>query len=181
VIQTDAPINSGNSGGPLLDAAGRVIGVNTQIASVSGGNIGIGFAVPINTVKDVVAQVIDKGRVEHAYLGVEAREIDEDVAETFSLPVERGLLIADVVAGSPAARAGLRGGTQERTVDGTTWVLGGDIIVEADGTPLRTFDELRELIEAKDPEDELTLVVNRDGNERTVTVKLGRRPPSPPG
>jgi S1-C subfamily serine protease len=181
VIQTDAPINSGNSGGPLLDAAGRVVGVNTQIASVGGGNIGIGFAVPINTVKDVVAQLIDKGQVEHAYLGVEAGEIDEDVADTFELPVERGLLIMDVVEGSPAARAGLRGGTQERTVDGTTWVLGGDIIVEAEGTPLSTFDELRELIEGKDPGDELTLLVNRDGNERTVTVKLGRRPPSPPG
>jgi S1-C subfamily serine protease len=181
VIQTDAPINSGNSGGPLLDAAGRVIGVNTQIASVSGGNIGIGFAVPINTVKDVVAQLIDKGQVEHAYLGVEAQEIDEDVADTFNLPVERGLLIMDVIEGSPADGAGLRGGTEQATVDGTTWILGGDIIVEADGTRLRTFDELRELIEGKDPGDELTLLVNRDGDERTVTVKLGRRPPSPQG
>jgi len=181
VIQTDAPINSGNSGGPLLDAAGRVVGVNTQIASISGGNIGIGFAVPINTVKDVVAQLIDKGQVEHAYLGVETQEIDEDVADTFNLPVERGLLIMGVVEGSPADAAGLRGGTEEATVDGTTWILGGDIIVEADGTRLSTFDELRELIEGKDPGDELTLVVNRDGDERTVTVKLGRRPTSPQG
>jgi S1-C subfamily serine protease len=182
VIQTDAPINSGNSGGPLLDAAGRVVGVNTQIATAgSPGNIGIGFAVPINTVRDVAAQLIDTGRVEHAYLGVEAQEIDEDIADTFTLPVDQGLLITDVIEGSPADRAGVRGGMEERTVDGTTWVLGGDIIVEADGTRLRTFDELRELIEGKDPGDELTLVVNRDGDERTVTVDLGRRPPSPQG
>jgi S1-C subfamily serine protease len=181
VIQTDAPINRGNSGGPLLDAQGRVVGVNTQIASVSGGNIGLGFAVPINTVKDVVAQLIDKGRVEHAWLGVTTQEIDEDVYDMFNLPVERGLLITSVVEGSPAERAGLRGGTEQATVDGTTWILGGDIIVEAEGTRLRTFDELRELIEGKDPDDELTLVVNRDGDERTVTVKLGRRPSSPPG
>jgi S1-C subfamily serine protease len=181
VIQTDAPINSGNSGGPLLDAHGRVVGVNTQIASVSGGNIGLGFAVPINTVKDVVAQLIDKGRVEHAWLGVTTQEIDEDVYDMFNLPVERGLLITSVVEGSPADRAGLRGGTEQATVDGTTWILGGDIIVEAEGTRFRTFDELRELIEGKDPGDELTLVVNRDGDERTVTVKLGRRPSSPQG
>jgi S1-C subfamily serine protease len=181
VIQTDAPINSGNSGGPLLDAAGRVVGVNTQIASVSGGNIGIGFAVPINTAKDVVAQLIDKGRVEHAYLGVQTQEIDEDVADTFKLPVERGLLIMGVIEGSPADRAGLRGGTEQATVDGTTWILGGDIIVEADGKRLASFDELRELIEGKDPGDELALVINRDGDERTVTVELGRRPSSPQG
>jgi S1-C subfamily serine protease len=181
VIQTDAPINRGNSGGPLLDAQGRVVGVNTQIASVSGGNIGLGFAVPINTVKDVVAQLIDKGRVEHAWLGVTTQEIDEDVFDMFNLPVERGLLITSVVEGSPADGAGLRGGTEQATVDGTTWILGGDIIVEAEGTRLRTFDELRELIEEKDPGDELTLVVNRDGDERTVTLKLGRRPSSPQG
>jgi S1-C subfamily serine protease len=181
VIQTDAPINSGNSGGPLLDAAGRVVGVNTQIVSISGGNIGLGFAVPINTVKDVVAQLIEKGQVEHAYLGVETQEIDEEAFDTFNLPVNRGLLIMGVTEGSPADEAGLRGGTEQATVDGTTWILGGDIIVEADGTELRTFDDLRELIEGKDPGDELTLVVNRDGDERTVTVKLGRRPTSPQG
>jgi S1-C subfamily serine protease len=180
VIQTDAQINSGSSGGPLLNAAGDVVGVNTQIATAgSPGNIGIGFAVPINTVKDVVAQLIDKGSVEHSYLGVDAQEIDDDIADTFNLPVERGLLIMIVTEGSAAERAGLRGGTQEATVEGTTWILGGDIIVEADGKALRTVDQLRELIEEKDPGDELRLVINRDGDRRTVTVKLGRRPSSP--
>jgi S1-C subfamily serine protease len=181
VIQTDAPINSGNSGGPLLDAAGRVVGVNTQIASVSGGNIGIGFAVPINTVRDVTAQLIDKGVVEHAYLGVFAQEIDEEISETFKLDADRGLLIAEVTEGSAAEKAGLRGGTQQVVVDGRTWLLGGDIIVKADGKELRTDDELRDLIESKDPGDELELEIRRDGETRTVNVKLGRRPTSPQG
>ena len=182
VIQTDAPINSGNSGGPLLNAAGRVVGVNTQIATGgAGGNIGIGFAVPINTVRDVAAQLIDKGRVEHAFLGVETQEIDEEIADTFNLPVQRGLLIGHVTPGGAAEKAGLRGGTKEVVVDGTTWVLGGDVIVEADGKKLRTVDELRQLIEEKDPGAEMTLVINRDGERRTVTVALGRRPNPPQG
>jgi S1-C subfamily serine protease len=181
VIQTDAPINSGNSGGPLLDAAGRVVGVNTQIASLTGGNIGIGFAVPINTVKDVTAQLIDKGSVEHAYLGVVVQEIDEDIADTFNLDADHGLLIAEVREGSAAANAGLRGGTQQVVVEGTTWSLGGDIIVKVDGKEIRSDDELRELIEAKNPGDPLELEIRRDGETRTVTVKLGRRPTSPQG
>jgi S1-C subfamily serine protease len=181
VIQTDAPINSGNSGGPLLDAAGRVVGVNTQIASVSGGNIGIGFAVPINTVRDVTAQLIDKGEVAHAYLGVFTHEIDEEISETFKLDAERGLLIAEITEGSAAEKAGLRGGTQQVVVDGRTWMLGGDIIVKADGKELSTDDELRDLIESKDPGDELELEIRRDGETRTVNVKLGRRPTSPQG
>jgi S1-C subfamily serine protease len=181
VIQTDAPINSGNSGGPLLDAAGRVVGVNTQIASLSGGNIGIGFAVPINTVKDVTAQLIGKGTVEHAYLGVVVQEIDEDIADTLNLDADRGLLIAEVTEGSAAADAGLRGGTQQVVVEGTTWSLGGDIIVKVDGKELSSDDDLRELIEEKNPGDELRLEIRRDGETRTVTVKLGRRPTSPQG
>jgi S1-C subfamily serine protease len=181
VIQTDAPINSGNSGGPLLDAAGRVVGVNTQIASVTGGNIGIGFAVPINTVKDVTAQLIDKGEVEHAYLGVEAQEIDAEIAEMLNLDVDRGLLIAEVTEGSAAAKAELRGGTQQVVVEGRTWTLGGDIILKADGKDIRTVDELRDLIEEKNPGDTLQLEIRRGDETRTVNVKLGRRPTSPQG
>jgi S1-C subfamily serine protease len=182
VIQTDAPINSGNSGGPLLNAAGQVVGVNTQIATAgSPGNIGIGFAVPVNTVKDVTAQLIASGRVEHSFLGVETLEIDEEIADTFNLDVDQGLLIASVTDGSAAERAGLRGGSEQVVVDGTTWVLGGDIILAADGTKLRTVAQLRELIEAKDPGDEVTLEIRRDGETRTVTAKLGRRPTSPQG
>jgi S1-C subfamily serine protease len=181
VIQTDAPINSGNSGGPLLDAAGRVVGVNTQIASLSGGNIGIGFAVPINTVRDVVAQLIDTGQVAHSYLGVEAQEIDEEVSETFNLGVDQGLLVAVVRDGTAADRAGLRGGSQQEVVDGTTWTLGGDIILKADGKTLTSVDQLRDVIEEKNPGDSLELEIRRDGETRTVTVTLGRRPTSPQG
>jgi S1-C subfamily serine protease len=181
VIQTDAPINSGNSGGPLLDAAGRVVGVNTQIASLSGGNIGIGFAVPINTVRDVTAQLIGTGQVAHAYLGVATQEIDEEVYDTFNLDAERGLLIAEVIEGSAAEEAGLRGGTQQEVVEGTTWLLGGDIIVKADGKELTEEGQLRDLIESKDPGDELELEIIREGETRTVNVKLGRRPTSPQG
>jgi S1-C subfamily serine protease len=183
VIQIDAPINSGNSGGPLLSASGEVIGVNTQIATggTGGGNIGIGFAVPINTVKDVVAQLIETGTVEHSFLGIETQEIDPEIADRFNLPEQRGLLITRVFEGSGAEKAGLRGGTDEVLSEGITWVLGGDIIVEADGEPVRTVDQLRELIEEKDPDDEITLVVSRDGERRTVTVTLGRRPSSPQG
>jgi S1-C subfamily serine protease len=182
VIQTDAPINSGNSGGPLLNAAGRVVGVNTQIVTAgSSGNIGIGLAVPIDTVKDVAGQLIDHGSVEHAYLGVETQEIDEDIADELGLPVKRGLLITRVLPGTPAERAGLRGGTEQALVEGTTWIIGGDIIVSADGTELRTQEQLLELIAERDPGDTMKLRIYRDGEQQTVEVQLGRRPTSPQG
>jgi S1-C subfamily serine protease len=182
VIQTDAPINTGNSGGPLLNADGDVVGVNTQIATAGGpGNIGIGFAVPINTVKDVVAQLIEDGTVEHAYLGVGTQEIDDDIAKLFSLPVKRGLLISRVEEGSPAERAGLRGGTEQVLVEGTTWIIGGDIIVEADGTEVGTAEQLLDVIDEKNPGAKMTLRIYRDGEPQNVEVELGRRPDSPQG
>jgi S1-C subfamily serine protease len=182
VIQTDAPINSGNSGGPLLNAAGDVVGVNTQIATGgTAGNVGIGFAVPINTVRDVVAQLIEDGTVEHAYLGVGTQEIDDDIAKQFSLPVKRGLLISRVEPASPAERAGLRGGTDQELVEGTTWIIGGDIIVEADGTEVRTHEQLLDVIDEKDPGAKVSLRIYRDGEPQTVEVELGRRPDSPQG
>jgi S1-C subfamily serine protease len=182
VIQTDAPINTGNSGGPLLNADGDVVGVNTQIATAGGpGNIGIGFAVPINTVKDVVAQLIEDGTVEHAYLGVGTQEIDDDIAKLFSLPVKRGLLISRVEEGSPAERAGLRGGTEHVLVEGTTWIIGGDIIVEADGTEVGTAEQLLDVIDEKNPGAKMTLRIYRDGEPQNVEVELGRRPDSPQG
>jgi S1-C subfamily serine protease len=182
VIQTDAPINSGNSGGPLLNAAGRVVGVNTQIVTGGGtGNIGIGFAVPINTVRDVAAQLIEDGTVEHAYLGVGTQEIDDDIAKLLSLPVKRGLLISRVEEGSPAERAALRGGTEQVLVEGTTWIIGGDIIVEADGTEVGSHEQLLDVIDEKDPGEKMTLRIYRDGEPQTVEVELGRRPDSPQG
>jgi S1-C subfamily serine protease len=182
VIQTDAPINTGNSGGPLLNAAGRVVGVNTQIATAgTPGNIGIGLAVPINTVRDVAAQLIEDGTVEHAYLGVDTQEIDEDVAKLFNLPVKRGLLITRVREGTAAERAGLRGGTDQVLVEGVTWIIGGDIIVEAEGTDIRTAEQLLELIDEENPGAKMTLRIYRDGEPQDVEVELGRRPTSPQG
>ncbi len=131
VIQTDAAINHGNSGGPLLDSRGEVIGVNAQIQGGSvDGNVGIGFAIPVNTVKAVASQLIESGKVEHPYMGVTLQEISEDLARNFRLPVDHGVLIGSVTEGTPAAAAGLEGGDTQVTLNGENYTLGGDIIVE---------------------------------------------------
>jgi S1-C subfamily serine protease len=176
VIQTDAAINQGNSGGPLLNGRGHVIGVNTAIFSPSGGNVGIGFAIPINTVRDVVAELIDTGRVEHAWLGVSMATVDEELAETFRLPADRGVLVTDVVPGSPADEAGLEAGDTTVVVDGESYTLGGDIITRADGKAVESAEELGETVAEKEPGDELELEVRREDATEEVEVELGRRP-----
>jgi S1-C subfamily serine protease len=176
VIQTDAAINQGNSGGPLLNGRGHVIGVNTAIFSPSGGNVGIGFAIPINTVRDVAAELIDKGRVDHAWIGVSMQTVDEELAQTFRLPVERGVLVTAVVAGSPADEAGLEGGDTTVVVNGESYVLGGDIITRADGRAVASAEELGDTVAEKEPGDEIELEVRRDDETERVTVELGRRP-----
>jgi S1-C subfamily serine protease len=179
VIQTDASINSGNSGGPLIAATGKVIGVNTAIATGNTGargNIGIGFAVPINTVRDVASQLIGRGRVEHPFLGVGAQPIDSDLARLFNLPVDRGLLVVRVFEGSGADRAGIRAGTDEVVVAGESYRLGGDIIVEVDGKPVRSPEELREVVSAKEPGDEVKIEAYRGEDRRSFEVTLGRQP-----
>jgi putative serine protease PepD len=184
VIQTDAALNKGNSGGPLLDAAGEVIGVNSQIStgdSGSGGNVGIGFAVPINTVKTVAAQLISSGHVDHAYLGITAQPVTATAAKLFHLPVAHGLLVASVQPGSGAAKAGLRAAKQSATLAGETYPLGGDLIASMDGAPLYTIDQLRDAIGNRQPGDAVKLGVYRGSDQRTVTVKLGRQPISPQG
>ena len=149
VIQTDAAINSGNSGGPLLDTTGRVIGINTQIQSETGGNVGIGYAVPVDTVKNIVDRLREDGTVEHAWLGVSIEEADEGVA------------VAGVVAGSPAADAGLEE---------------GDVILQVDGVAINLPDDLTSLVTGKEPGDRVELHVTRDGDERTLDIELGTRP-----
>lgn len=175
-IQTDAPINQGNSGGPLLDARGQVIGVNSQIESDSGGNVGIGFAVPVNTVREVVSQVLRTGRVEHSYMGIEMQAVDENLSQTFRLPVQKGVLITAVRPGSPADRAGLKGGDRQVVVDGVSYALGGDIVTRAEGEEITHPDQLRGLVMAHDPGDTITLEIYRGESPKTVPVTLGRQP-----
>jgi S1-C subfamily serine protease len=180
-IQTDAALNHGNSGGPLINAQGQVIGVNSQIQTggSSGGNIGIGFAVPINTVRTVAAQLIKHGRVAHAFLGIDVKEIEPSVAALFHLPTRDGLLVAGVCSSSSAARAGLHAGTQNVVVAGESWPLGGDIIVSADGSQTSSAAQLRDAISSKRPGDKLKLTIYRGNKKETLDVKLGRQPTSP--
>ena len=150
VIQTDAAINQGNSGGPLLDYEGRVIGVNSQIESESGGNDGVGFAVPSNTVAKIADALISDGSVEHAYLGVATADASGE-----------GAALSEVRSGTPAARAGLQN---------------GDVVKKLDGESVDSADELRRLIEARRPGDEIELTIERNDSTKTVTVTLGTRP-----
>ncbi len=178
VIQTDAALNHGSSGGPLLDADGDVIGVNAQIetgGSVSLGNVGIGFAIPVNTVRDVAAKLIKDGKVEHPFLGIEGKTLVPSIAHLFHLPASAGVLVVSVRPGSGAAKAGLHGATNEVTVEGESWPTGGDLIVEADGQRVPTIDRLVDVIGAKRPGDELRLRIVRGSERMDITVKLGRQ------
>jgi S1-C subfamily serine protease len=161
-----------------------VIGVNTQIETgggISTGNVGVGFAVPSNTVKDVVAQILQTGTVDHPYLGISGHAVNSDVAERYNLPVESGVLVEDVHSRSGAAKAGLEGGETQVVVAGETYVLGGDIIVAVDGDPISSIEELRDEISARKPGDKVRLRIFRGGKKTSVTVTLGRQPASPPG
>jgi S1-C subfamily serine protease len=181
VIQTDAPINRGNSGGPLLNTRGEVIGVNSQIetgAAGGTGNVGIGFAIPSNTVKTVVAQLLKGGRVERPYIGILVTPISADLARVFRLPVDAGLLIERVEPGSPGAKAGLKGGPSEVVLAGEGYRLGGDVIVAADGRRVVSMAQLRSVLGAHKPGDTIQLEVYRGDKKRTIKVKLGPQPAS---
>jgi S1-C subfamily serine protease len=178
VIQTDAALNHGNSGGPLLNAQGQVIGVNAQIETggQSQGNVGIGFAIPINTVKDVVAELIKHGKVEHPFLGIEGKTLQPNIGRLFHLPVTSGVLVASVRPGSGAAKAGLKPATSQVTVEGESWPAGGDVIVKVDGRPVPSIERLVDLIASKTPGDKIELEVVRGTSRIGLNVKLGRQP-----
>lgn len=174
LIQTDAAINPGNSGGPLLDSRGRVIGVNTAIRS---GAENIGFAVPVDTVKRVVPQLIATGRYEHPWLGILAYAITPGLAQALDLPVEQGLLIAQIYRDSPAHKAGLRGGTRQVRVGNYRVMIGGDIITAINGVAVDSMDSLIVYLESKTAVgDTVELSVIREGQPLTVRVELAARP-----
>jgi len=178
-IQTDAPINPGNSGGPLLDAQGRVIGINSQIATGGGqGSVGIGFAVPINTAKELLPQLREGGEIERAYLGVQMSDVDEDISKELDLPVEKGALVVEATEGGPADDAGLHGANPETGV-------GGDVIVKVDGNEVEGGGDVASAIASHKPGDKVEIEYYRGGDKEAVEVELGKRPdsleqPSPP-
>jgi len=174
VVQTDAAINPGNSGGPLLDSYGRVIGVNTAIRS---GAENIGFAVPVDTVKRVVPELIERGRYRHPWLGILRYSITPDLASKLDLPVEQGLLVARVMTGSPADQAGLLGASQEMVIGNRKYYVGGDIVLSVDGLALESSQDLIEYLETRTRVGQVvTLGIHRDGEEEYIEVELGEQP-----
>jgi S1-C subfamily serine protease len=183
-IQIDAPINHGNSGGPLLDARGRVIGINAQIRSDSGNAEGVGFAIPINSARRSMEQLIATGKVAYAYVGVTTQDVTPTIAKRYDLGAQRGALIQSVVENGPADRAGLRGGSDREVFNGISLDLGGDLIVSFGGTSVeRAADIARIVTERLRPGQTVpvTVVRNGTGKRETVRVRLIERPLDPTG
>jgi 2-alkenal reductase len=179
-IQTDAPINRGNSGGPLLDARGRAIGINAQIRSESGTAEGVGFAVPINSAVRSMEQLIKTGRVRYAWVGISTQTITPALARRFDLEAPRGAAIQSVVEDSPADEAGLRPGGEEREVNGLRLATGGDLIVAIDGTPVASAEDVVRAVTDRVPGETARFSVLRGGRQVIVEVVLGERPANPP-
>jgi S1-C subfamily serine protease len=179
-IQVDAPINHGNSGGPLFDAQGRVIGINAQIRSNSGNAEGVGFAVPINAARRSMQQLLATGKVSYAYAGITSEDLTPGIARRFRYPVRYGAVVTTVRPDSPAARAGLRGGSDERDFNGSAFTFGGDVVVAIGGRPIRSAaDVVRAVTERLHPGQTVTFVVVRSGVRTTVPVTLANRPANP--
>ncbi|MGQ9509917.1 MAG: S1C family serine protease [Thermodesulfobacteriota bacterium] len=176
VIQTDAAINPGNSGGPLLNSEGEIIGINSAIISPSGGSVGIGFAIPVNTAKRVIPELISKGYVSYPYIGATIQSLIPEIAQFLKLKVDRGAMIAEVVKGGPADKAGLKGGNQRVQVGNMIVIVGGDVVVKADQNEVKTHDDLIRYIREKRPGDTIFLKVYRKGNFLDIKVRLGERP-----
>ncbi|MFQ5777118.1 MAG: S1C family serine protease [Terriglobia bacterium] len=175
VIQTDAAINRGNSGGPLLDSEGRVIGVNTLIISPSGGSVGIGFSVPVNTLKFVLEDLVRYGRVRRPWLGISAYALEPRLARALDLPVEEGILVAQVERGGPAERAGLRGGNRRMVAGRVRFLIGGDIIVAIDGQEVSSVGDINRVIYKKRAGDTAKVTFYRGQRKQTRVLTLTER------
>jgi len=180
-IQTDAAVNPGNSGGPLLSEAGQVLGINSQIKSTSGGGEGVGFAVPVDTVRRSLRELRDDGKVDYGYLGVTSQPLYPQLAERLDLPTSNGALVVQVQGGSPADKAGLETGDKKIEFQGQPDIpANGDVVLAVDGKKLTRESDLADLISAREAGDEVELEVYRDGDRRDVKVKLGSRPDRAP-
>lgn len=175
-IQTDAAINRGNSGGPLVDARSRVVGVNSQIRSTSGGGEGVGYAVPVDTVRRSVAALRRDGEVRYSYLGVETASVYPQLGRRFGLGTTSGAWVQKLSKDGPAADAGLRGGDDRATFQAAPYRVGGDVIVRVGAQPVRDSDELGQALQRFAPGRTVPIVVLRDGRRTTIQVKLGERP-----
>ena len=175
-IQTDAPINRGNSGGPLFDGDGRVIGINAQIQSTTGTAEGVGFAIPIDSARRSLRQLVRTGRVRYAYVGIRTQDVTPGIAAAFSLGAERGALVTQVEPGTPAERAGLRGGSRTEAHNGLDVTLGGDLIVAIDGRSVEGADDISRVVTTLRPGQTVPFTVVRGDERRSVQVTLGDRP-----
>ena len=179
-VQTDAAINRGNSGGPLLDGNGRVIGINSQIRSSGGGSEGVGFAVPVDAVKRSLAQLREHGDAKYGFIGISSQPMYPQLAGKLGLPVDHGALVADVVKGSPSDKAGIRGGGKEIRFQASLVKPGGDLITKVDGVTITRERDLGDLISRHRPGDSVKLELYRGHQRREATVELGERPPHLP-
>ncbi|HEX5990279.1 MAG TPA: trypsin-like peptidase domain-containing protein [Solirubrobacterales bacterium] len=175
-IQTDASINPGNSGGPLLDAGARVVGINQQIETNSGANDGVGFAVPISSVKRSIAQLREDGDAEYAYIGVSSQPLYPQLARKLELDTSYGGLVSEVVAGGPAEEAGIEGGDEKLTFQAGRYRVGGDVILDVDDRRIVGPDDLAKVIADHQPGDKVTVTILRDGERKEVELTLGKRP-----
>jgi S1-C subfamily serine protease len=176
LIQTDAAINPGNSGGPLLDSDGKVIGINTAIFAPSGGNVGIGFAIPADEAKRIIPDLVEKGYVAHPWMGVSLFPLTPGVAKAVDLSVSRGALIVEVLRGGPADKAGLRGGAKMVQVGNAMLPVGGDVVTALNGEAVNSSDELVRRIRKYRPGDQVKLRILRDGKPQDVPLTLGEKP-----
>jgi putative serine protease PepD len=176
VIQTDASINPGNSGGPLINSRGQVVGINTAIFSTTSGSLGIGFAVPINTAKEVMRDLISEGRVIRPWLGLDGLNLDANIARSLRLTVSEGVMVTELVLSAPAHQAGLEIGDMRVIINREIINVGGDVITKYNGVKVSSVDQLKELINGSKVGDTVKLTILRNNRERTVDVKLTEKP-----